>query len=198
MIRQIREQQRFEGTTMVVATNDWEVAAGLADRLAVLADGAIAQLGTAQDLYDRPATLDVAGRPGRWQLNRLAGRVRLVHGERTEIVTSAGSLRTWRTVPDQPMIIGIRPEDLEVVGSGPDTDPSTDGNVHHDGGGRLRATVESAAVLGRTSLVRLDADGIPLQAIGPAPAPEIGSTVRLAWRRAHVFDLNGVAIDHLD
>ena len=189
MIRQIREQQRFEGTTMVVATNDWEVAAGLADRLAVLAEGRIAQSGTAQDLYDRPTTLEVAGLTGRWELNRLAGRVRPIHGERNEIVTAAGVLRTWQTLPERPMIVGIRPEDLEVVD--PDADLADDG-------GHLTATVEAAAALGRTTLLRLDADGIPLQAMGPAPAPAVGSTVRLAWRRAHLFDLHGNALDHLD
>ena len=185
MIRRIRDQQRSDGTTMVVATNDWEVAAGLADRMAVLTDGSIVQSGTADDLYDRPATLDVAALTGRWELNRLAGRVRPVEGERTEIVTAAGTLRTWRALPDRPMIVGIRPEDLEVVGEA-------------DDGGDLAAEVRAAAVLGRTSLVHLDGDGIPLQAMGPAPAPPVGSTVRLAWRRAHLFDLNGEAFDHID
>lgn len=189
MIRQIREQQRFERRTMVVATNDWEVAAGLADRLAVLAEGRIAQLGAAQDLYDRPATIDVAGLTGRWELNRLAGRVRTVQGERNEIVTAAGALRTWRNVADRAMIVGIRPEDLEIV------EPDV---VAAGGGGRLEAVVTSASVLGRTSLVHLDADGIPLQAMGSTPAPEVGSTVAMVWRRAHLFDLNGIAIDHLD
>ncbi len=189
MIRQIREQQRLERTTMVVATNDWEVAAGLADRLAVLTEGRISQSGTAQDLYDQPANLDVAGLTGRWELNRLAGRVRPIHGERTEIVTAAGALRTWRTVAERPMIVGIRPEDLEIVGA--DTDTA-------EGGGRLEATVTSAAVLGRTTLVHLDADGIPMQAMGPTPAPAVGSVVAMVWRRAHLFDLNGIAFDHLD
>lgn len=189
MIRQIREQQRFEGTTMIVATNDWEVAAGLADRLAVLAEGRIAQSGTAQDLYDHPATLEVAGLTGRWELNRLAGRVRPVQGERTEIVTAAGVMRTWRALEERPMIVGIRPEDLEVVD--PDAGPA-------EGGGHLGATVQAAAVLGRSTLLHLDADGIPLQAMGPVPPPAVGSTVRLAWRRAHLFDLNGNAFDHLD
>ena len=86
------------------------------------------------------------------------------------------------------MIVGIRPEDLEVVD--PDSDTADDAV--------LEATVQAAAVLGRTTLVRLDADGIPLQAMGPAPAPDIGSTVLLAWRTAHLFDLNGNAFDHLD
>ncbi len=195
MIRQIREQQRVQGTTMVVATNDWEVAAGLADRMAVLSNGMIAQSGTAPDIYDGPINLDVAGLTGRWELNRLAGRVRPIQGERTEIITPAGALRTWRTVPERPMIVGIRPEDLEVVQ--PDRRITAGQDTAVDGG-LLTAVVRSATVLGRTSLVHLDADGIPLQAMGPAPAPAAGSTVLLAWRRAHLFDLNGVAFDHLD
>ncbi len=195
LIRQIRDQQRHDGTTMVVATNDWEVAVGLADRLAVLTDGTIAQLGSAEDLYDRPDSLEVAGLTGRWELNRLAGRVRHVRGERTEVVTPAGVLRTWRELPDRPMIVGIRPEDLEIVDSSAGVGSST---VSGDRLDSLTATVRSAAVLGRTALVHLDADGLPLQAMGPTPTPPAGSTVRLSWRRAHLFDLAGVALDHLD
>ncbi len=187
MIRQIRTQQVSEGTTMVVATNDWEVAVALADHLAVLFEGRILQSGTAGDLYDRPANLDVAELTGRWKLNRLAGRVRPVQGERTEIVTAAGVLQTWKPLGPQPMIVGIRPEDLEVVDDG---GPSASTG--------LTATVTAGTVLGRTALLQLDGDGIPLQAMGPSPAPPTGSTVRLTWRQAHLFDLNGVAFDHLD
>ena len=190
MMRQIREQQRAEGTTMVVATNDWEVAAALTDHVAVLTGGRIVQSGTAQELYDFPSTLDVAGLTGRWELNRLAGRFRPVQGERNEIVTAAGVLRTWRSPPGRPMIVGIRPEDLEVI------EPGSPPGV--DDGGWLEAVVRSSAALGRSSLVHLDGDGIPLQAMGPTPAPEIGSTVRMTWRRAHLFDLEGDALDHLD
>ncbi len=187
MIRQIRERQRSDGTTMLVATNDWEVAAGLAEKMAVLSDGLIGQTGSPQELFDRPSTLDVAGLTGRWEINRLAGRVRTVEGERDEIVTAAGALRTWRGLPDRPMIVGIRPEDLEVVTDEPEREP-----------GELRGVVESTSILGRTSLVTLDADGIPLQAMGPTPPPTNGATVSMTWRRAHLFDLEGNAFDHLD
>jgi len=58
--------------------------------------------------------------------------------------------------------------------------------------------VVTSAVLGPTSLVTVDADGLLLQAMGPMPAPAPGSPVRMSWRRAHLFTLNGDAIDHFD
>lgn len=180
-LRELRLQHEATNSTLVVATNDWSVAAGLADRVAVLGGGTIAQMAETRQVYDNPDTIDVAELTGRWQLNRLAGTVRRVPGARTEIVTAAGPLRTWRPVPDRQMLIGIRPSDLTI-----------------DEEGELAGEVRHSAVLGRTSLVTIDADGLPVHALGPSPAPSVGTTVQLTWRRAHLFTLDGSAIDHLD
>lgn len=180
-LRELRLQHESTQSTLVVATNDWTVAAGLADRVAVLGGGTIAQLATTVEVYDNPRTVDVAELTDRWQLNRLAGKLRRVPGARTEIVTAAGPIRTWRRVPDQPMIVGIRPDELVI-----------------EEAGELSGTVESSGTLGRTSVVTVDADGLPLQAVGPSPPPPKGTSVRMSWRRVHLFTLEGDAIGHLD
>lgn len=185
MITNLRHRQMSEGITMIVATNDWDVAAGLADEMVVLVDGAIAQRGPTLDIYDRPLTVEVAELTGRWRMNRLAGTLSSLPGERTVIATAAGDLHTWQTIGQRSVIVAIRPEDL-VVG-----DPLNQAAT-------LSATVRSSMMLGPTTLVDLDADGLPLQATGPVPAPPVDTTVALTWRLAHLFDLEGRALARVE
>jgi ABC-type sugar transport system ATPase subunit len=190
-VRQLRQQHLATSSTMVVATNDWAVAAGLADLVAVLDGGSIVQVDAPVELYDNPASIHVAELTGQWNLNRLAGTVRRNAGARTQVVTAAGPLETWRELPDRPMIVGIRPSDLTVI-TGDDIAPAQGGRTD------LTGIVTTAGILGRASLVGVDADGLPLQALGPTPPPEIGSTIGMICRRAHLFTLDGEAIDHIE
>jgi len=68
---EIREIQRRTRRTAVYVTHDRAEALALADRIAVLRDGRVEQLGTPEDLYDRPASPFVAGFVG--DCNRLDG-----------------------------------------------------------------------------------------------------------------------------
>ena len=62
---EIRELQRKLGLTTVMVTHDQEEALTMADRLVVMSDGAVRQVGTQRDLYERPADRFVAGFVGR-------------------------------------------------------------------------------------------------------------------------------------
>ena len=62
---EIRELQRKLGLTTVMVTHDQEEALTMADRLVVMNDGAVRQVGTQRDLYERPADRFVAGFVGR-------------------------------------------------------------------------------------------------------------------------------------
>ncbi len=62
---EIRELQRKLGLTTVMVTHDQEEALTMADRLVVMADGAVRQAGSQRDLYERPADRFVAGFVGR-------------------------------------------------------------------------------------------------------------------------------------
>ncbi|KAB2851215.1 MAG: ABC transporter ATP-binding protein [Hyphomicrobiaceae bacterium] len=62
---EIRELQRKLGLTTVMVTHDQEEALTMADRLVVMNEGSIRQIGTQRDLYERPADLFVAGFVGR-------------------------------------------------------------------------------------------------------------------------------------
>ena len=70
---EIRELQHKLRITTVMVTHDQEEALIMADRLVVMSEGSVRQVGTQRDLYERPADRFVAGFVGR--SNLLSGRV---------------------------------------------------------------------------------------------------------------------------
>jgi sn-glycerol 3-phosphate transport system ATP-binding protein len=98
---EIRRLQRRLGTTSLYVTHDQIEALTLADRLVVLNAGRVEQIGTPTEVYDRPATLFVAGFIGTPPMNILpAGYLR----ERIGRLPDA-----WPATAD---LLGIRPDDL--------------------------------------------------------------------------------------
>ncbi|MBN8919190.1 MAG: ABC transporter ATP-binding protein, partial [Rhizobiales bacterium] len=75
--------QRRLGTTFVIVTHDQEEALTLADRIAVLDRGRIAQVGTPSEIYDRPASLSVARFMG--DINLIEGRVAAADEDATTV-----------------------------------------------------------------------------------------------------------------
>ena len=73
---EIRELQRKLGLTTVMVTHDQEEALTVADRLVVMSEGRIRQIGTQQDLYERPADRFVADFVGRSHVYRWHDRWR--------------------------------------------------------------------------------------------------------------------------
>ena len=80
--RKLRQQMQVElkllqnelGITFIFVTHDQEEALAMSDVIAVMRDGRVDQLGTPNDLYDRPSTAFVAGFIG--QQNFFAGQIR--------------------------------------------------------------------------------------------------------------------------
>ncbi|MBC1261239.1 ABC transporter ATP-binding protein [Synechococcus sp. BSF8S] len=78
---------------VVYVTHDQQEAMGLADRIAVLHEGRLQQIGTPRQLYQEPANLFVAGFIGRPRINVLpaeAGRIRAIRPEHLELVEEGG------------------------------------------------------------------------------------------------------------
>ncbi|MFD1807319.1 ABC transporter ATP-binding protein [Gemmobacter lanyuensis] len=73
MRAEIKHLQRSLGVTMIYVTHDQIEAMTLADRVVLLNDGAIQQVGTPDEIYDDPANLFVAGFIGSPPMNFLAG-----------------------------------------------------------------------------------------------------------------------------
>lgn len=88
MRRDILNLQRELGLTTIFVTHDQEEANTTSDRMAVLSDGVIQQVGTPHELYDRPCNRFVAGFLG--SANILDGELRAKGGERRIFVSDKG------------------------------------------------------------------------------------------------------------
>jgi ABC-type sugar transport system ATPase subunit len=189
LLRQLLVVQRGYGVTLLAATNDQRVALALAERIAVLASGRLAQVGPAAEVFERPATAFVASFLGSPGMNLVPGRVRAaVSGVRIE----AGPLRARSFAPavtdlaGREVLVGVRPTDLHPPGSG-------------EAVVEVEERVLRTAFLGPAVEVGLDAGaGRELTAILPRPAPAIGSLVRVqvAPSRIHLFEPSGPALAH--
>jgi multiple sugar transport system ATP-binding protein len=179
-------------------THDQVEAMTLADRIAVLSEGRLQQLGPPQEVYDRPANVFVAGFIGSPPMNLLRGRV-----DRGRI--SAGELLFPRAgIPDGEVIVGVRPESLHPAADGlPSIDfkvdvvePLGDELVVHGSLAASQITVEADA--DEASLA--SANGQVAEAVAclsPRDRPAEGSVIRLGVDpgEVHVFDAQtGLAI----
>jgi multiple sugar transport system ATP-binding protein len=121
---QLRDDMRLEikrlhqelGRTMIYVTHDQIEAMTLADRIALLRDGKIEQLGTPLDLFERPATRFVAGFLGSPKMNFLPATV-----EASEVTLRDGTRLTLppgRKWPNgQAVILGLRPQHIAKAGT---------------------------------------------------------------------------------
>jgi ABC-type sugar transport system ATPase subunit len=175
------------GATMIYVTHDQVEAMTMADRIVVLRDGTIEQVGSPIELYARPGNEFVAGFLGAPQMNFFRGEVSDATGKSVTVTLDGGEGTV--TVTDRcgglavgsRASIGIRPEHLELDPAGP-----------------LGATVDTVERLGSESIVHARlASGVPVSAslrgiTGIAP----GQTVRfaLAPNMAHLFDAGGIAV----
>lgn len=108
-------QQRLDTTTIYV-THDQIEAMTMADKIVVMRDGQIEQIGTPLDLYDFPANDFVASFIGSPAMNLLPGRFEggKFHAEN---LTFPGGTR-WADIPSQEAVYGVRPEHLRLSDEG--------------------------------------------------------------------------------
>ncbi|GAA2459262.1 ABC transporter ATP-binding protein [Actinomadura vinacea] len=112
--RELKRLQRDLGHTTILVTHDQEEALSLADRIAVMKDGEILQIGTPDEIYDAPATLFVADFVGEPAINLLPGTVTPGGVRLSDAVTVALSRPPLE--PGRSVVLGVRPEDVRPVG----------------------------------------------------------------------------------
>lgn len=115
---EVHRIQRELGITTIHVTHDQEEAMSLSDRIAVMADGRLLQVGTPEELYSRPQTPFVADFVGK--INFLEGWVRQVDGKRCVVATDSEGLVTAavgdRPVREhEPVRLALRPEVLSIT-----------------------------------------------------------------------------------
>jgi len=121
---EIKELHQRLKTTTIYVTHDQVEAMTMADRIVVMRDGVVEQMGLPLDLYDRPETVFVAGFLGSPAMNLLRGSIRAKGKPR--FVTEAGAELPLAAAPPaldgKPCLYGIRPEHLAIGGEGVKTE----------------------------------------------------------------------------
>jgi putative spermidine/putrescine transport system ATP-binding protein len=163
---EIRELQRQLGLTSIMVTHDQEEALTVADRLVIMAEGEIRQIGTQRDLYERPADRFVAG---------FVGRSTFLGGQVTtpgEFVTAGGLHLKCGSGKIGPAALLLRPERLSIAAGMDNSLP-----------GRVEFVSYLGAVLDLH--VRLSpADRVVVQLANRGEAaPAVGDTVTVGWHR---------------
>jgi multiple sugar transport system ATP-binding protein len=151
---EIERIQKHMGITTVYVTHDQTEAMTLGDRIAVLRQGRIQQIGTPRELYARPCHLFVAGFLGSPSMNFLpakleAGRISLPIGQ----FKVPDGIKTY--LPENPceVIAGIRPEDIRIA-----TSSATESGSEYS----FKATVERVEWLGADLFIHFEiASGNP-------------------------------------
>jgi multiple sugar transport system ATP-binding protein len=131
---------RLKATTVYV-THDQLEAMSMADTIALMNQGIVEQLGTPQDIYDRPVSLFVADFIGSPPMSFLPFRGRVAPGDRTVRVNNVDiALPEIREgTQDTELVLGVRPEHIELSSDAP-----------------LRAEVVDAEYMGTTQIVTLN------------------------------------------
>lgn len=182
----IRLHQRLESTTTVYVTHDQVEALTMGDRVAVLKNGILLQVDTANDLYEYPGSVFVGEFIGSPKMNIVPGTLEVANGAvvveclgvRTDLTYELAG-RLGPSVSNGPVLVGIRPHDLHLAGEsvaeGPAVKVVVDISEHT--GTEIFATVE----LGEHHLIAR---------LPRSPVPETGQSLMLAFNkdRVHLFD----------
>ena len=177
-IKKLRERVR---TTAIYVTHDQVEAMTLADRIVLMNNGRVEQIGTPEDVYDAPATLFVAGFVGASAMNLVPGRIdghpgagAVVFGHGTPL---ALPVERFIAHAGREVTVGLRPEHLQWS--------------NEQGASVLEGVARVVEPLGADTLVVFDVAGCELQArLPPRVVRHAGDAVRvtIAPDAIHLFD----------
>ena len=174
-------------TTMIYVTHDQVEAMTLADRIVVLRDGYVEQVGSPLSLYRKPENLFVARFIGSPAMNILPGAVESLAASGVQIKIKDGSVVTvnfenQNVSPNQHVSLGVRPEDLRIASSSETSIVS--GNV------------DMVEALGEVTLVHVNvanAEDTIIAKLSGDVSIELSSEIHLTAdsNSLHLFDADG-------
>ncbi len=186
----IKLRQRID-TTFIYVTHDQTEAMTLGDRIVIMKDGVIQQIGTPQEVFDHPTNLFVAGFIGTPQMNFFDAELVKENGcyavvlenARVELSEAKQANLARKQVQPGPITLGVRPEHISLAG---------------DVSQAVQGTVDVAEMMGSAVHLHVDACGrdtivilqtMDLQGAGH-PIPATGSALPFTFggNVAHVFD----------
>ena len=175
---ELQHIQKTQGSTTLFVTHDQIEALTMADRIAVMMDGQIIQVGTPEDIYDRPATTFIATLVG-------TPRINLVDAEIDNGNLHISNSELTLAVPDDSngernLLVGIRPEDIK---------PGDDGT--------FKGEVLLIEPLGVESILHIQNGETTLLSLVPGLANyQIGQQIsfNIAQERLHLFNDEGLRI----
>ncbi len=184
MRTEIKKLHQKVQTTIIYVTHDQIEAMTLADRIVIMRDGYIQQIGAPRDVYHYPANTFVAGFIGSPTMNMCPGNIEAIDG-RLHVCLAKGLTvplpHAARLTPGRRVIMGVRPEDLTLV-NGAAADP---------GHWRVLGRIGVVEPLGSETLVSVDIEGHELTGIAKGRAePAVGSVAQFAFNieNLHLFD----------
>ncbi len=183
MRTEIKKLHNKVRTTVVYVTHDQVEAMTLADRIVIMKDGHIEQVGTPMEVFSHPVNTFVAGFIGSPPMNLIPGRIagdRVVLSD--EIALPVPSRLADHVRDGIEVTVGIRPDDMTPIGHG----------IHEaDEMADLKLTVELAELLGTETLIytRLAGHEVQGKMFDPRDVSE-GETLdfRVALDKLHLFD----------
>ena len=121
----IKLRQRID-TTFIYVTHDQTEAMTLGDRIVIMKDGFIQQIGTPQEVFDHPANLFVAGFIGTPQMNFFDARLIKQNGRyavtldgiTVELADDKQARLSAKDVPEQDIVLGVRPDHIVLCADG--------------------------------------------------------------------------------
>jgi spermidine/putrescine transport system ATP-binding protein len=175
---ELKRVQNETGTTFVYVTHDQEEALAMSDRIAVMNEGVVDQIGSPREIYEQPSTPFVADFVGSLnaldiEIDELVGDHCCARFERGRVVAPAGQ----GTRVGSRVRVAVRPERVRVTAQGADG--------ASDGGSSLPGTVAEIVYLGMLTQyhVTTAAGKVVSHRMNDQAAPrvEVGSPVAVEW-----------------
>jgi iron(III) transport system ATP-binding protein len=174
MRSEIRRICKTAGFTTIYVTHDQKEALSIGDRIAVMKDGFLQQVGTPGELYHKPANVFVADFIG--QTNLIDGTLLEITGERAKVQTKLGTItavtsKSLTSKAGSNVKLSIRPERLRVT-------PAWTGQ---NGDNRVVAKVIESTFLGEATEMKVAANDLELNVTASPPVLDLPPQVTLSF-----------------